>query len=95
MLENPYTFSDNLEELPIVCIDWYDAVCSGGPHWQSFDDIEEAITNGPSKVRTVGMVLKQTDDYIAICDTIILDGESGGYVHVIPSGMIITLKVLQ
>tara|TARA_R110002012_G_scaffold193907_1_gene361710 strand:- start:835 stop:1122 length:288 start_codon:yes stop_codon:yes gene_type:complete len=95
MLGTPNTFSDNLEQLPIVCIDWYDAVCSGGSDWQSFEEIEEAINNGPSKVRTVGMVLKQTEEYIAICDTIILDGESGGYVHVIPSGMIISAKVLQ
>lgn len=94
-LDNQFTFSDNIEELPIVCVDWYDAVCSGGSHWQSFEEIEEAVTSGPSKVRTVGMVLKETEDYIAICDTLILDGDSGGYVHVIPSGMIISAKVLQ
>jgi hypothetical protein len=86
---------DNPKSLSIVCVDWYDAVCSGGANWQTAEDIEEAITNGPSKVRTVGMLLKQTALFVAVCDTIILDGSAGGYVHVIPTGMIDKMRFLQ
>ena len=89
------TCLDNPKDLPIVCVDWLDAVCSGGSDWQTYEDIEEAVNNGPSKVRSVGMLLKRTDDFIAICDTLIIDGDSGGYVHVIPSGMILSLRILH
>lgn len=94
-LETPTIFSVEVDKLPLVCLEWMDAVCCGGAHWQSFDDMEEAILNGPSKVRTVGMLLKQTENYVAICDTIIMDGDSGGYVHVIPTGMISSMRILQ
>ena len=93
--KDPIICLDDVENLPMVCVDWVDAVCSGGSDWQSFEDIEEAVSNGPSKVRTVGMLLKETEEFIALCDTIIMDGDSGGYVHVIPKGMILTLKVLN
>lgn len=94
-LEIPIIFSVEVDKLPLVCLDWVDAVCSGGADWQTFEEIEEAVLKGPSKVRTVGMLLKQTEHYVAICDTIIMDGDSGGYVHVIPTGMIDSIKVLQ
>ena len=93
--EIPSICLDNVESLPIVCVDWLDAVCSGGSDWQSFEDMEEAVSNGPSKVRTVGMLLKKTEEFIALCDTIICDGDSGGYVHVIPSGMVMSLRILN
>lgn len=85
---------DNVESLELVCVDWIDAVCSGGPEWQTIEEIQEAIENGPSNVRTVGMLLKQTHEFVAVCDTIILDGTSAGSVHVIPSGMVKSLRKL-
>jgi hypothetical protein len=79
---------EELMKLPVVCCEWHDAVCTGGSEWQSFEEIEEAVNSGPSMVRSVGILLANAEDYIAITDTIILDGSHGGYVHVIPKGMI-------
>ena len=93
--ENLTISSDDVLTFPIAIVDWCDAVCSGGPGWQTFEEISEAITNGPSLVRTVGMLLKRTDHYIAICDTLQADGDSGGSVHVIPVGMIRSIRVLK
>lgn len=86
---------DDIEAIPIVCVDWWDAVCSGGSNWQSFDEIHEAVENGPTKIRTVGMLLRKTAGYIAVCDTLMLDGDSGGYVHVIPTGMVESIRIMQ
>lgn len=94
-LETLATSSVEVENFPIVLVEWVDAVCSGGTHWQSWEEIEEAVNTGPSKVRTVGMLLKNTNEYVAVCDTLIVDGDSGGYVHIIPSGMIYNLKALE
>jgi hypothetical protein len=85
---------DDVESLDLICVDWVDAVCSGGPEWQSIDEIQEVLETGPSNVRTVGMLVKQTADYVAVCDTIILDGSSAGSVHIIPSGMVKSLRKL-
>lgn len=93
--ESQSIFSVDVSTLPVVLVEWVDAVCSGGTHWQSWEEIEEAVNAGPSKVRTVGMLLKNTDEYVAVCDTMIEDGDSGGYVHIIPKGMIRNLRVLQ
>ena len=89
--------SDKIANFPIVVVDWLDAVTSGGSEWQTFEDIQEAVDNGPAMVRTVGMLLKQTADYVAICDTLQSDeqGDSGGAVHVIPMGMVKSVKVMQ
>ena len=95
MSETPNISLDDIEAKPIVVIDWWDAVCSGGTDWQSDEDIKEAAAKGPSKIRTVGMLLVRAPNYVAVCDTLSLDGESGGYVHVIPVGMIESLRIMQ
>jgi hypothetical protein len=95
-LEKPNISSDKIANLPVVVVDWIDAVTSGGSEWQTFEDIQEAVDNGPAKVRTVGMLLKRSSDYIAVCDTLQSDeqGDSGGSVHVIPIGMVESVKVM-
>lgn len=95
MSETPSIYSVDPTTLQVVCVDWIDAVCSGSSSWQTFEEIEEAVENGPSKVRTVGMLIKATPEYVALCDTLMLDGDSGGYVHIIPRGMIQSLRTLQ
>ena len=87
-LEQTIYSAENLMKLPVIVCEWHDAVCTGGSEWQSFEEIDEAIQSGPSMVRSVGILLHEAEDYIAITDTIILDGNDGGYVHVIPKGMI-------
>lgn len=85
---------DDAESLPIVIIDWWDAVCTGDSGWQTIEEIQEAATNGPSKIRTVGMLLVRAPNYVAVCDTLMIDGDSGGYVHVIPTGMIESIRIV-
>jgi hypothetical protein len=88
---NPTICSVDINRLPVVVVEWLDAVCTGGSEWQTFEDIEEAAEKGPSLVRSVGMLVKNAPDYVALTDTIIMDGDAGGYVHVIPKGMIVTM----
>ncbi len=79
---------DELRGKPVVVVDWYDAVCTGGSEWQSLDDMQEALESGPSLVRSVGMLVADEPGHIALLDTLILDGDACGYVHVIPRGMV-------
>ena len=87
----PTICSVDVSQLPVVVVEWLDAVCTGGSEWQTFEDIEEAAEKGPSLVRSVGMLVKNAPDYVALTDTIIMDGDAGGYVHVIPKGMIVAM----
>ena len=75
----------------MVVVDWYDAVCTGGSEWQTMEDVSEALANGPSLVRSVGMLVANEPGYIALVDTCILDGDCCGYVHVIPRGMVVAI----
>ena len=80
--------SDDFRKKPVVVVDWYDAVCTGGTEWQDLNDMVEALETGPSLVRSVGMLVCDEDTNIALIDTLILDGDACGYVHVIPRGMV-------
>lgn len=75
----------------MVVIDWLDAVCAGGSEWQDMEDITTAVANGPTLVRSVGVLLEDSDSHVAVIDTIILDGDAGGCVHVIPRGMVVEM----
>lgn len=89
---NPTIFSvDNIALLPVVVIDWMDAVCAGGSEWQDLEDITAAVSNGPTMVRSVGVLLEDCESHVAVIDTIILDGAAGGCVHVIPRGMVVNM----
>ena len=52
------------------------------------DELQAALDNGPSLVRSVGILVADEPTHIALIDTLILDGEECGYVHIIPRGMI-------
>lgn len=79
---------DELRAKPVVVVDWLDAVCTGGTEWQSLEELTEALEAGPSLVRSVGMLVANEPTHIALLDTLILDGDACGYVHVIPRGMV-------
>ncbi len=83
---------DDPSKLRLVVIDWVDAVCTGGSEWQTIEEISEAVENGPSMVRSAGLLVESNDTFVALLDTIILDGDAGGYVHVIPRGMVVRMK---
>lgn len=80
-----------LRKCPVVVVDWVDAVCTGGADWQTLDEVQEALKGGPSLVRSVGMLVANEASHIALLDTLILDGDAAGYVHVIPRGMVVNI----
>lgn len=92
---NPNTSSVEINTHTIVDVDWLDAVCTGGSEWQTQEEVTEAVLAGPSRVRSVGYLIHEDDNYIAIVDTIITDGDSCGYVHVIPRGMVRSIRRLN
>lgn len=87
----PSISSDDIRRCPVVVVDWYDAVCTGGSEWQTMEEVSEALSNGPSLVRSVGMLVANEPGHIALVDTCILDGDCCGYVHVIPRGMVVAI----
>ena len=78
----------------IVHVKWVDAQTSGGSGWQDADDMMEAAKAPAPFVHTVGYLMHTDDQRIAVCDTIQEDGTAGGYVHLIPHGMVIELNTL-
>lgn len=78
-----------------VDVHWIDAVCTGGSEWQTFEEADEAIKKGPSIVRTCAYLVHECSEYIALCDTIITDGDATGYIHVIPKGMVLNIARLE
>lgn len=47
--------------MKIVKVEWLD-ICSGTPNWSRYDELEL----GPLKCVSVGLLLKETDEYISI-----------------------------
>ena len=83
--------SAELQKLPLVLVEWYDAVCVGGSEWQGFDDVVEALSKGPSLIRSVGFLVENNSTFLALVDTMAVDGDVTGYVHIIPKGMVFKL----
>ena len=78
----------------IVYVKWVDAQTSGGTGWQEAEDMVEAMHAPAPYVHTVGYLMHANEERIAVCDTIQDDGTAGGYVHLIPNGMLIELTLL-
>jgi len=70
-----------------VWIKWKDAATHGGPEWVYAEDAMKYSNSSPPIMNTVGFVLNETEDFIAVTDTI--GPEETGSVNVIPRGMII------
>ena len=90
--------SVEVENLPIVLVEWWDALCVGGTEWQSCEEVAEAIEKGPALIRSVGYLIEQNTTFVALVDTLSVGGDSTGYLHIIPNGMvsrIISLKPEQ
>ena len=67
---------------------WKDAQSTGGPGWEAAEDIKDATIADICIVHTVGYVLNFTKERIVVTDTIQIDGDSGGSVHLIPIEMV-------
>ncbi len=55
----------------------------------------EAMRAPAPLVHTIGFLMHEDGDRVAICDTIQEDGGAGGYVHLIPNGMITQITRLN
>lgn len=79
----------------LVHVIWVDAQTSGGTGWQDAVDMVEAMKAPAPLVHTVGFLMHEDENRIAVCDTIQADGTAGGYVHLIPTGMLMELTLLN
>jgi hypothetical protein len=79
--------------LKYVIVEWRDAETRGGPEWVPLEDLIDYSTQPPPIMTTVGCVLYDTDDFIALTDT--LGPEETGSINVLPKGMIISIKELH
>ena len=65
----------------------------GGPEWVYAEDTMKYCHSAPPLMHTIGFVLNETEEFIAVTDTLGL--EETGSVNVIPKGMIITCTTLK
>lgn len=94
-LDSSSELQDVIDRNDIVRVKWVDAQTTGGSGWQDADDMVEAMYSPAPFVYTVGYLMHRDDQRIAICDTIQEDGMAGGYVHLIPNGMIVETEWLS
>ena len=77
-----------------VAVLWGDAHCTGDASWTESEELKEAAENPPTTVLTTGVLVHSSATHLAVISTIIEDGSHGGQVHVIPRGMINSVKDL-
>ena len=51
-------------------ITWHDAETYGDSNWISAEDVCTQIRKAPPEMRTIGYVLWDDEEYIAVCDTV-------------------------
>jgi hypothetical protein len=76
----------------IVQITWQDAETYGDSGWLSLEDAHEAAAKAPPMMQSVGIVLHNDDNYIAITDS--MGPNETGHVTKIPKSMIATMTEL-
>ena len=77
----------------LVWIKWKDAATHGGPDWVYAEDTMKYCHSAPPLMHTIGFVLNETEEFIAVTDKLGL--EETGSVNVIPKGMIINCTTLK
>jgi hypothetical protein len=77
---------------PMVSIRWVDAEARGGPGWEDLDEMIEYAIRPPAEVLTVGLLIHETADYVALTDTRSPDLTGG--VQKIPKGWIVAIDQL-
>lgn len=77
---------------PVVSVRWVDAEARGGPGWEDLEEMVEFAIKPPAEVLTVGLLIHETDDYIALTDTRSPDLTGG--VQKIPKGWILAMEHL-
>jgi len=75
----------------LVIVDWLDITSHDG----AWLDIEEAKKYVPSRMRTVGFLLKEEPDYIVVVSTVSDDLDTVGSANAIPRGCLISISPLQ
>ena len=79
-------------KLKLVKIRWCDA-CDINYNWKHLDDIMEDINSKNWECETVGWILKETKEYIAIAST--LSTDYAKFVIKIPTTWIRSKKILK
>jgi hypothetical protein len=77
---------------PIICIRWVDAEARGGPGWEDLEEMVEFALRPPAEVQTVGLLVYESEHYVALTDTRSPDLTGG--VQKIPKGWILALDYL-
>ncbi|MCH2137172.1 MAG: hypothetical protein MK101_11430 [Phycisphaerales bacterium] len=77
---------------PVVSVRWIDAEARGGPGWEDLEEMVEFALRPPAEVLTVGLLIHENDEYIALTDTRSPDLTGG--VQKIPKGWILALEHL-
>lgn len=77
----------------LIWIEWIDAATHGGPEWVYAEDTMKYCMSAPPLMNTIGFILNDTEDFVALTDTIGTD--ETGSVNVIPKAMIKTIKYLR
>jgi len=77
---------------PMVSVRWVDAEARGGPGWEDLEEMIEFAIRSPAEVLTVGLLMYENDDYVALTDTRSPDLTGG--VQKIPKGWIIAIEHL-
>ena len=82
--------TSSLEVREIV---WLDAHSQGGPEWVSIEEAYSYAREPLPKIKNIGYVLFETEDYVAITDTV--GEDTTGTVHSIPRNIIIEMSTLR
>ena len=77
---------------PVIAIRWVDAEARGGPGWEDLEEMVDFALRPPAEVLTVGLLIFENDDYVAITDTRSPDLTGG--VQKIPKGWILSMDRL-
>lgn len=80
------------ERYAIVRLRWHDAVTSAEPGWTTKEDAFSTAETSPPIMNSVGYVMFENDEWIAITDSV--GGDEFGQITKIPKTMIIEKYIL-
>ncbi len=91
------THSDDVDRAlsqpwPVVSVRWVDAEARGGPGWEDPEDMVEFALRPLAEVHTVGLMIHESDHFIALTDS--RGPDQVGSVQKIPKAWINTIDVM-
>ncbi|MDP7028982.1 MAG: hypothetical protein QF733_02035 [Phycisphaerales bacterium] len=91
------THSDDVDRTltqswPVVSVRWVDAEARGGPGWEDPEDMVEFALRPLAEVHTVGLLIHECDQFIALTDS--RGPDQVGSVQKIPKAWINTIDLM-